>query len=113
MLRWGISASGAGGGGVEGGGPHGGRDGGEEGCPQERRGEPGNVLAPRVAVDDDLADVALSRRDRVDTQEELAGPALLRARGQLGRREESGQQEEAEREAHAVRAGKHANNQAE
>ena len=38
--------------------------------------EPGRILAPGMRVDDDLADVVLAGGDRVDAQQQLAGPPV-------------------------------------
>ena len=77
------------------------------------RHEPRGVLAPGVAVDHDPADEVLAGGDRVEADEQVAGPALLRARGQLRGREEREQHEQAEREAEAVGAAEHADHDAE
>ena len=53
------------------------------------------------------------RAEGVDPQDEIARPALLRARRQLVRRVEGEQDEEADREAHPVRAGERADQEAE
>ena len=56
-----------------------------------------------VLVDHDLADVVLARRQRVEAEQQVAGPALLRARRELGRREQREQDEQAHRQAQPVR----------
>ena len=57
-----------------------------------------------MAVDEDLADVVLAGGDGVDAQQELAEPAPLGTGWQLRRGEEGEEQQEADREADAVRA---------
>jgi hypothetical protein len=64
---------------------------------------------PAVARDDDLPDVALARGQRVDAQEEVAGPSALPARRELARREEREQDEETDRQTDAVGAREDAN----
>jgi len=49
-----------------------------------------------VAVDDDLPDVVLARRQRIRAEKKIAGPALLRAGRELGRRKQGEQDEQAE-----------------